>query len=163
MIQLNLFMKQKQTHREWTYGCRERRMGGRDREFGINMYTLIYLIWITIKVLLYSRKFCSVLCGSLDGRGVEGRVDTCICVFTIPGGFPGSSAGKNLPAMQETLVDSWVRKICWRDRLPTPVFLGFPGGSAGKESVHNTGDLGSIPRLESPLEKETATHSSILA
>ena len=27
------------------------------------------------------------------------------------------------------------RKICWRrDRLPTPVFLGFPGGSADKES-----------------------------
>ena len=32
-----------------------------------------------------------------------------------------------------------------RDRLPTPVFLGFPGGSAGKESAHNTGDLGLIP------------------
>ena len=28
--------------------------------------------------------------------------------------------------MQET-PDSWVGKICWRrDRLPTPVFLGFP-------------------------------------
>ena len=31
-----------------------------------------------------------------------------------------------------------------RDRLPTPVFLGFPGGSAGKESACNVGDLGSI-------------------
>ena len=30
---------------------------------------------------------------------------------------------------------------------PTPVFLGFPGGSAGKESVRNEGDLGSIPGL----------------
>ena len=29
--------------------------------------------------------------------------------------------------------------------LPTPVFLGFPCGSAGKESVCNVGDLGSIP------------------
>ena len=29
--------------------------------------------------------------------------------------------------------------------LPTPVFLGFPGGSAGKESACNAGDLGSIP------------------
>ena len=55
-------------------------MGGRDREFGIDMYALLYLIWITIKVLLCSRKLCSVLCGSLDGRGVEGRVDTCVCV-----------------------------------------------------------------------------------
>ena len=44
--------------------------------------------------------------------------------------------------------DSWVRKICWRrDRLPTPVFLGFPCGSAGKESTCNAGDLGLIPGL----------------
>ena len=29
----------------------------------------------------------------------------------------------------------WVGKIhCRRDRLPTPVFLGFSGGSAGKEN-----------------------------
>ena len=30
---------------------------------------------------------------------------------------------------------------------PTPVFLGFPGGSAGKESAYIVGDLGSIPGL----------------
>ena len=35
-----------------------------------------------------------------------------------------------------------------RDRLPTPVFLGFPHASAGKESACNAGDLGSIPGLE---------------
>ena len=34
-----------------------------------------------------------------------------------------------------------------RDRLPTPVFLGFPGGSAGKESAYNAGGLYSIPGL----------------
>ena len=27
------------------------------------------------------------------------------------------------------------------------VFLGFPGGSAGKESARNVGDLGSIPSV----------------
>ena len=44
--------------------------------------------------------------------------------------------------------DSWVGKISWRrDRLPLPVFLGFPGGSAGKESACSAGDLGSIPGL----------------
>ena len=32
--------------------------------------------------------------------------------------------------------------------LLTPVFLGFPCGSAGKESACNAGDLGSIPGLE---------------
>ena len=30
---------------------------------------------------------------------------------------------------------------------PTPVFLGFPCGSAGKESPCNARDLGSIPGL----------------
>ena len=45
-------------------------------------------------------------------------------------------------------MDSWIGKIHWRrDRLPTPEFLGFPGGSAGKESTCNVGDLGSIPGL----------------
>ena len=52
---------------------------------------------------------------------------------------------KNPPIMEETLVHSWVGKIHWRrDRLPIPVFLGFPCGSAGKESTFNLGDLGSI-------------------
>ena len=32
-------------------------------------------------------------------------------------------------------------------RLPTPVFLGFPGDSAGKGSAFNVGGLGSIPGL----------------
>ena len=33
------------------------------------------------------------------------------------------------------------------DRLPTPVFLGFPCGLAGKESARNAEDLGLIPGL----------------
>ena len=38
--------------------------------------------------------------------------------------------------------------MCWRrDRLPFPVFLSFPGGSAGKEFACNLGDLGSITWL----------------
>ena len=46
------------------------------------------------------------------------------------------------------MFNSWVRKIPWRrDRLPTPVFLGFPGSSDGKESACNAEDLGSIPGL----------------
>ena len=34
--------------------------------------------------------------------------------------------------------------ILWRRDLPTAVFLGFPGGSAGKESAYNVGDLGNL-------------------
>ena len=53
---------------------------------------------------------------------------------------------KNPPAIQETPVDSWVRKIFWRrDRLPTPIFLGFPCGSAGKKSTCSAGDPSLIP------------------
>ena len=52
--------------------------------------------------------------------------------------------------------DSWVGKSCWRrDRLPTPVFLGFRDGASGKESIYSEGDLGSIPGLgRSPGERK---------
>ena len=63
--------------------------------------------------------------------------------------------------------NSWFRKIYWRrDRLPTSVFLGFPGGSLVKNlsEMQNTrvlsldwedGDLGSIPGLRrSPGERK---------
>ena len=67
---------------------------------------------------------------------------------------------KNPPAMQKA-------PILWRrDRLHTPVFLGFPCSSAGKESAHTVGDVGSIVQSlgwEDPPEKGKATHSSILA
>ena len=55
----------------------------------------------------------------------------------------------NLPAIyRRPQFTSWVGKIPWRrDRLPIPVFLGFPCGSAGKESAYNVGDLGLIPGL----------------
>ena len=62
--------------------------------------------------------------------------------------------------MQETLV----QLLGWEDRLekaklPTPVFLGFPGGSDGKKSACNVGHLDSSPRLGDPLEEGMATHS----
>ena len=61
-------------------------------------------------------------------------------------GFSGSSAGKEFACNAgDPSFDSWVRKIPWsRDRLPTPVFLGFPGGS---DMGCNVGDLGWILRL----------------
>ena len=43
------------------------------------------------------------------------------------------------------------------------VSMGFPAGLDSKESACNVGDLGSIPGQEDPLEKEMATHFSILA
>ena len=53
---------------------------------------------------------------------------------------------KHPPAIQETLVQFLGQEDPWRrDRLPTPVFLGFPCGSAGKESACNEGGLGWYP------------------
>ena len=55
---------------------------------------------------------------------------------------------KNPPAMQETPVRFLGQEDpLERDRLLTPVFLGFPSGSASKESTCNAGDLGLIPVL----------------
>ena len=90
------------------------------------------------------RELCSRLCGSLDGRGIWGRMDTCIgmaeslhcspeIITTLLIGYapvqnrvsPAAQIVKNLPAMQETLVKT-----------------------LGKED---------------PLEKGMANHSSILA
>ena len=74
----------------------------------------------------------------------------------------GSSVGKE--STSNAGDNLWVWKMRWRrDRLPTPVFLGFPGGSAGKESALSVGDLGSVPGLGRSPEKGKATHSSILA
>ena len=59
-----------------------------------------------------------------------------------------------------------IKKVKWRAigwmeayRLPTPVFLGFPGCSDGKESACNVGDLGSIPGWKDPLEEGMGTNS----
>ena len=52
---------------------------------------------------------------------------------------------KNLPAMQETPVRFLGREDLGDDRLPTRVFLGFPGGSEGKESACNVGIPGFGP------------------
>ena len=55
-----------------------------------------------------------------------------------------------------------VRFLGWED-LPekgtTPVFLRFPGSSAGKKPTCNEGDLG----WEDPLEKEKAILFNILS
>ena len=64
-------------------------------------------------------------------------------------GFLDSSAGKKIRLQcRRPRFDPWVGNIPWRrDRIPAPVFLGFPCGSAGKESTCSAGDLSSIPGL----------------
>ena len=71
---------------------------------------------------------------------------------------------KNPPATQETLVRFLVGKIHWRrDRPPTLIFLGFPGGTDGKASAHDAGEPEFDPWVgKIPPEKGMATHSFIL-
>ena len=55
------------------------------------------------------------------------------CVFASIH-FPLAQLVRNLPAVQETSVRFLGQEEPWqRERVPTPVFLGYPGGSAGKQ------------------------------
>ena len=81
MVQINLLIKRKQTHREQTYGYQEERVDRRGGEFGIYMNTLLYLRWITNKDLVYSTGN-SAQCYIAAWMGGEfgGTMTTCVCV-----------------------------------------------------------------------------------
>ena len=50
------------------------------RNFSIDIYTLLYLKWRTYKDLYIAQvTLLNVMC-SLDGKGVWGRADTCVCM-----------------------------------------------------------------------------------
>ena len=51
---------------------------------------------------------CSVLCGSLDGRGVWGRMDTCICVERSLG------ESGHVSMCGEEFGGEWIRVYVWR-------------------------------------------------
>ena len=79
------------------------------------------------------------------------------------------------PLPMKEIQETWVQsigqedplekgKIAWRrDRLPSPVFLGFPGGLHGKQSICNAETCVQSLGWEDLLEEGMATHSSILA
>ena len=97
------------------------------------------------------------------------RVQLLATLWTVahqvppPMGFSRREYWSGLP-VQETLGSVPGREdLLEKNRLPTPIFLGFPCGSAGKESACNAGDLGSILGWGDFLEKGKITHSSILA
>ena len=84
MIEMNLPTKQKQIHRlpEPAYGCREEGMGGWDSQGVLDRYVnaTIYKMGNQQGPPVQHMELCSMLCGSLDERGVWGRVDTCMCM-----------------------------------------------------------------------------------
>ena len=71
-----------------------------------------------------------------------------ICMVKLYGNQSVFFVEMKLTQFWGLLRKNWVRKTPWRrDRLPTPVFSGFPCDSAGKESACSVGDRGSIPGL----------------
>ena len=86
-----------------------------------------------------------MLCGSLDGRGVLGRMDTCICMAEF---------------------------LCFPPETVTVLLIGctpiwsFPSGLAVKilPAKQEMQEMRVQPLgQENPLEESMATHSSILA
>ena len=104
--------------------------------------------------LVYNIQLSSAPCGSWvedwpQGGQWQQRGQGALC----------SWASSNIEQLQASLDP--LPSISSRTFAQVP--RGFPGGSEVKASACNAGDLGSIPELEDPLEKEMATHSSILA
>ena len=57
------------------------RIGGRDNQ-GVwdgHVHTAIFKMDNQLGPPVQHKELCLILCGSLDGRGVWGRMDTCIC------------------------------------------------------------------------------------
>ena len=85
--------------------------------------------------------------------------------YTIYWGFPGASVAMTShsqwrgPGFDSWSCQNWdlVQSNKW-----VKIF-DFPGGSDSKASAYNARDLGSVPGSGRSLEKEMATHSSILA
>ena len=98
-----------------------------------------------------------------------------------PGSIPGSGRspgeGNGNPLQYSCLENTMDRGAWWatihgvaksRTRLSdfsatSVILMDFPGSSDGKASAYNAGDRVRSLGQEDPLEKETATHSSILA
>ena len=46
----------------------------------MDMHRLIFKMDNQQEPTVGHRELCVMLCGSLDGRGVWGRMDTCVCI-----------------------------------------------------------------------------------
>ena len=97
------------------------------------------------------RELCSLLCGSLDGREVQGEMGTWTCMAES---LCHSSETITILLISCTLIQNkrflknQVQEKVKQKKSINTMKQGFPGGSDGKEFTCNTGDLGSIPGLE---------------
>ena len=80
MAQMNLFTKQKQTHRhrEQTYGC-QGGARGTDWEFGVGGCKLSHLEWVNNKVLMCSTgNYIQYPAINHNGKEYKTRMYTCV-------------------------------------------------------------------------------------
>ena len=83
---------------------------------------------------------CSLQCELVSPKGTQKGEESLPSDFhetaatAYSGGFPGSSGVKNLPAVQETGFNPWVRKSLWR-RVWQPTLVFLPGESHGQRSL----------------------------
>ena len=83
------------------------------------------------------------------------------CWSNRSGGHSKEPVTNGMVTRCNTSASTCIRRSSHFDvRYVNHISWGFPGGSEGKESGCNSGDLGSVPGWEDPLEKELATHSS---
>ena len=85
MTQMNLFTKQKWTHRKQNYSCprKKRGKGGINQEFGINRYKLLHIKYVNNKVLLYSTgNYIQYPIINHNGKEYEKEyICVCVCVY----------------------------------------------------------------------------------
>ena len=81
---MKLLTKQEEVHslREQTYGCQGGKKGKRDsqRVWDGYVHTAIFKMDNQQGLAVQYQEFCSMLYGSLDGREVQRRSDTCVCM-----------------------------------------------------------------------------------
>ena len=142
---MNLFTKEKQTHRlrGWIYGCQRGRMGGRNsyQVWNWQVHTPIFKMDHQQGPAIQQRERCSMLCRSLDGRGVWGRTDTCICMAeTLPCSleiittlFISSTSKQNKKVCFFLIV---LERTAWKERSRTKLWGKTAHGRGKEETPH---------------------------
>ena len=96
-----------------------------------------------------------MLCGSVDGRGVEGRMDLYLCVYVY---IYTSQMAESLCCSPETLTTLFVNSLVIKKNLPANAgdsgYVGLIPGSGRAPEVGNGNPL-QYSCLENPMEKGT--------
>ena len=119
-------------------------------------YAILFYTFLYSSILCYTLLYSAILCYILLYSAIlfYTLLYSAIIIYTMLyyACFPGSSAIKNPPAMQETQVDPWVEKILWRRKWqPTPVLL------AGK--FHRWRSLAGSMELQRVGQLSVCTHT----